>query len=171
MFFVNPMLDWGRVFSACETIRDTRVREFQFKFLHRIISTNAFLYKIKVLDDSTCTFCHEAEETIEHLFWSRNEIVTIWKSLEEEFFRSKIKIEYENVCFGFSDPEAVSWHDFVVFYAKYHIYYSRLQKISPHYGNIKQKVIFNLNVEKHLLEKNKKYVASQELDVFLHSLC
>jgi hypothetical protein len=49
--------------------RDTYLRNFQFKFLHRIIATNSFLYKIKLKDTHLCTSCKANNETIEHLFF------------------------------------------------------------------------------------------------------
>ena len=39
--------------------KETKLREFQFKFLHRGIATNDFLYKIGIKQSDSCTFCGE----------------------------------------------------------------------------------------------------------------
>jgi hypothetical protein len=43
--------DWSEYFVIMKrSCRDTYLRNFQFKFLHSIIATNSFLYKIKLKD-------------------------------------------------------------------------------------------------------------------------
>ena len=49
--------DWSEYFVIMKrSCRDIYLRNFQFKFLHRIIATNSFLYKIKLKDTHLCTF-------------------------------------------------------------------------------------------------------------------
>ena len=40
--------------------KSTKLIEFQFKFLHRRIPTNNFLFKIGRKENENCTFCHSA---------------------------------------------------------------------------------------------------------------
>ena len=44
------------------------VQWFQNRIIHRILGINNFLYKIKYIVSSDCTFCTNEHETIEHLF-------------------------------------------------------------------------------------------------------
>ena len=44
--------------------KETKLREFQFKFLHRRIATNDFLYKIGIKQSDSCTFCGEVTENL-----------------------------------------------------------------------------------------------------------
>ena len=53
---------------------DSKLREFQFKLLYRIIYTNQYLYKFKFLSEDVCSYCKNAEETYEHIFFECNEI-------------------------------------------------------------------------------------------------
>ena len=41
----------------------TKLRNFQFKLLHRRIATNSFLFKIKFSDTDLCCFCQNVQET------------------------------------------------------------------------------------------------------------
>ena len=49
--------------------KETKLREFQFKPLHRRIATNDFLYKIGIKQSDSCTFCGEPTENLgKHIF-------------------------------------------------------------------------------------------------------
>ena len=51
-----------------QTCRDTYLMPFKFKFLHRIIPTNTYLYKVNIKDNGRCSFCKNELESLEHLF-------------------------------------------------------------------------------------------------------
>jgi hypothetical protein len=51
---------------------------FQYKFLHRTILTNTFLYKCRLVETELCAFCGETRETILHLFCDCNIVKNIW---------------------------------------------------------------------------------------------
>jgi len=164
--FKDLNMDWNEIFLTCKQIKEVKIRSFQYRFLQRIIGTNSFLCKIKVIDNAACTFCNEAEETIDHLFWSCSKVSHIWHSVEQNVFQSRVHINYENVCFGYSSLGLSKWYNFVVFHVKYYIYYSRVQKVIPDYDVLKHKIIFNLNVQKYLLKKNKNYRELEKLEEF-----
>ena len=42
----------------------------QYKFLHRVIPTNNFLFKIHIKDTKLCSFCNVEDEMAEHLFFN-----------------------------------------------------------------------------------------------------
>ena len=59
-----------RILKKC--CRDTYLINFQHKFLHRVIPTNTFLFKIHIKDTKLCSFCNVEDETVEHLFLYNN---------------------------------------------------------------------------------------------------
>ena len=79
-------LEWEKVHSLFFKITlDTKLREFQYKILHRICYTNVTLFKFVLSKTPLCYFCNEELETLEHnplslrnTFW--NELNTILKS-------------------------------------------------------------------------------------------
>ena len=69
VLFSNLTLNWKEIYALpFKVALDTSTREFQYKILHRIVSTNVRLKKFGYSDSSTCSFCLEEEETLEHLF-------------------------------------------------------------------------------------------------------
>ncbi|KAH3792602.1 hypothetical protein DPMN_146099 [Dreissena polymorpha] len=63
------------------TIEST-LRNVQYKYIHRIIATNKYLFKCKLSNSNLCDFCSENIETIEHLFWECKHIQPIWNQLD-----------------------------------------------------------------------------------------
>ena len=56
----------------------TKIIFFQFKFLHRRLPTNSFLYKIAIKDNDLCTFLQEEIDTLLHLFWQCQVTSLFW---------------------------------------------------------------------------------------------
>ena len=71
----DKCIKWYKAYqSALKCTKRTRLVEFQFKFLHRRISTNDFLTKIGIKDNPDCSFCNEELEKLMHLFWSCSKV-------------------------------------------------------------------------------------------------
>ena len=60
---------------------DPTLRNFNFKFLHRIIPTNSYLYKAKLNDSPICNFCNEYEQTLIHMYSTCKVISSFWKEV------------------------------------------------------------------------------------------
>ncbi|KAH3884905.1 hypothetical protein DPMN_008891 [Dreissena polymorpha] len=73
VLFGENELNWKHIFTMPykATIEST-LRNFQYKYIHRIIATNKYLFKCKLSNSNLCDFCSENIETIEHLFGSAN---------------------------------------------------------------------------------------------------
>ena len=64
-------IEWGTTYQPAHKItKSTKLREFQFKLLHRRMPTTAFLTKIRIKENSNCSFCKKKTEKLIHLFWS-----------------------------------------------------------------------------------------------------
>ena len=67
----NIMLnsDWKQIYSSPHRVAlDTKSRKFQCKLFKRCLATNVLLSKIRIISSPGCTFCREADESIEHIF-------------------------------------------------------------------------------------------------------
>ena len=79
-------LDWESIYLLPRICTlSTKLRNFQFKFLHRRIATNSFLFKIKFSESNLCCFCQTAQETLLHLFWECPITEAFWNSVQQFF--------------------------------------------------------------------------------------
>ena len=54
--------EWKQIFFLPFLItKDSYIQWFQYRIIHRILGVNKFLYKIKYIDSSDCTFCTDIE--------------------------------------------------------------------------------------------------------------
>ncbi|KAH3709354.1 hypothetical protein DPMN_068816 [Dreissena polymorpha] len=90
------------------TIEST-LRNFQYKYIHRIIATNKYLFKCKLSNSNLCDFCSENIETIEHLFWECKHIQPIWNQLISflEQQQLNVKLSFLNVIFGINSLKSI----------------------------------------------------------------
>ena len=77
--------------------KSTKLRNFQFKLLHRRIVTNSFLHKIGIKNRNNCTFCEVERETLFHLFWCCRIVQSFWKILENWLIKYKILPETKSI--------------------------------------------------------------------------
>ena len=47
---------------------DSKTRQFQYKILNRYLVTDVYLKKVGMKLSSDCSFCEDADESLEHLF-------------------------------------------------------------------------------------------------------
>ena len=56
--FSSVNFEWNEIYKLpFKVAMDTKTREFQYKILHRYLTTNAFLHKIGLKPSAVCTFC------------------------------------------------------------------------------------------------------------------
>ena len=112
--------------------RESKLRTFQFKFLHRRIATNSYLFKIGITSDNLCSFCKERPETILHMFWECIFIQAFWNSIKQ--WMSKRPCFPNDVfsfqsCLGFVDNASnILSHHFLLI-CRYHIHWSKLMHL------------------------------------------
>jgi len=70
---------WNAYYLPFLCTGETKLRVFQYKFLHRRIATNDFLCKIGIKQVDSCSFCGESTETLVHLFWNCKYTQAFWK--------------------------------------------------------------------------------------------
>ena len=146
---LGSSFNWSQIFSMpfiCT--KESRLRYFQFKCIHRILTLNDFLCKIKYIDSSMCTFCHVDPETITHIFWNCPKIKCFWNAALSLIISDNITLCQEIVLFG--DVNNIkSPLNFFILHGKYFIYMSRAKGESPNGKHFVRFFTFQLEVEKH----------------------
>ena len=78
--FHRLTIDWKRVYLlSFRTTLETKLREFQFKILNRIVFTNEKLFRFDMAESDKCAFCQTEVESIEHLHFSCKISTVFWK--------------------------------------------------------------------------------------------
>ena len=73
-------IDWKRVYLlSLLTTLETKLREFQFKILNRIVFMNEKLFRFDMAESDKCAFCQTEFESIEHLLFSGKISSVFWK--------------------------------------------------------------------------------------------
>ena len=77
------VVNWKKVYTLpIKSTIDSRLRNFQYKYLLRIIPTNKSLYKFKLVDSNLCDFCIMNIDSLKHMFWECNHVQHFWNQLQ-----------------------------------------------------------------------------------------
>ena len=86
---IDTILNWKKIYMIpFKSTTDVTLRNFQYKFLHRLITTNTMLFKFNLCDSNLCDLCCSNIETLHHLFWECTIVQNLWSNLHK-FFLSK----------------------------------------------------------------------------------
>ena len=149
--------------------RETKLRVFQFKLLHRRIATNNYLSKIGLSSTDICNFCEEKVETLIHLFWECSRVQIFWQKVQSWLIEHKVISQNfplpQLTCLGFINKT----NGFLVHHAlllgRFHIYTSKLNKTLPNLRLFSQSVLKCQDIEKRYAVKTnttKKFKAKWE---------
>jgi len=131
----------------------TKLRNFQFKFLHRRTATNSFLFKIQFSKSNLCRFCQTVQETLLHLFWECSITEAFWNSVQQ-FFISVDLIPASQVlnfcqCLGLKGEKSALLFNHCFLLGRFYIYSCKCKNVRPSSIEYVNQVRCNLKVEKH----------------------
>ena len=125
--------DWKEIFSANPKLcKENKLKEFQFKFIHRIVVTKKELFKYGIHADSDCTYCSEPD-SIDHTFikctftrtFARN--VIDWFNVQNgSSFQPDTKEMLFSSCKYPNNPVLERKVNYTLLFMKYYIYASKL---------------------------------------------
>ena len=148
----NLEINWENTYRLpflCTT--ETKLRVFQFKFLHRRIATNDFLHKIGTRQVDSCSFCDNTTETLVHLFWNCKYSQFFWKNtlqwISQNLTLTKEVSFSPALCFGLIDSISnLLLHHFLLI-ARHYIYTCRLRSTLPILEVYIQLVMNSMDIE------------------------
>ena len=158
-FFLNEQLDWPRIYKmAFDNTYDTKLRNFQYKFLQKILPTNTFLYKCKLVSSRLCDFCNQEQETDIHLFWECYFVQDFWGKLSEFLSENGLLITFskQTVCLGKME-KGFDLHNFIILCAKHYIYCCKFRSIVPSLTCFKLILKQKKEIEKNIALKTDTY--------------
>ena len=131
--------DWPAIYSSLKnSTSDIKLKWFQYRILYRVVITNDYLYKRKVIDSDRCTFCKTEKETIRHLLSDCFYTETFWKYFLEWITKNtphvrSLNITKQLIIFGVKDDVTTDKVlDPIMLMAKY-IFRCRCLKTIPNF--------------------------------------
>ena len=92
-------IDWKNVHELVFNLtKDTYIRWFQCRIVHRILGTKSLMLKMKIVANNLCTFCNNEVENIMHLFWYCPYSQEIVKFVVETIHRRRPSITIQITC-------------------------------------------------------------------------
>ena len=71
--------DWNKIFSLTNKItKDSQIRTFQYKLIHRFLPTNSLLRLYQIKDNPNCLNCKDIVEDLVHLFHTCPKTLNLW---------------------------------------------------------------------------------------------
>ena len=149
----NLNVNWKNTYSvAFLCTKETKLREFQFKLLHRRIATNDFLHKIGLKPNDSCTFCGETIESLIHLFWKCKHTRTFWGETHQ-WICQNINKKHHLLCsliLGIVDAMGDLLLHHALLIARYYIHTCRLRNILPNLQIYTKKVLSSMEIERQI---------------------
>ncbi len=133
--------------------KDSKIQEFQFLTLRRLLWTNYNLEKAKVLASPRCSFCFDYSETIEHLFFECRTSHNLWLELIDTLNLGGIYPTFSyslaNIIFGIVPCNESNYSlNCIILLTKKFIYNCRCKNVMPVIHNLLNYLKFKINIEK-----------------------
>ena len=114
---------------------ETKLREFQFKILNRIVFTNEKLFRFGMAESDKCVFCQTEVESIEHLLFSYKICSVFWKHALSRLRDNNIideNLKEEDIIFGkFDVGDDFLLVNHILLLGKYYIYSKNVKRVCP----------------------------------------
>lgn len=139
-------------------VKDTKMRNFQFRFLHRMLYTANTLFRWKMVDSPRCLYCHDELETFDHLFFECNVIKSFLVKLQA-WYESVTNTEFDmsqNLLY-FCNSEDKPMLNTILIIAKQHIFSRRILEREPNVYILKDKIMEIVRIERFYALKSRKY--------------
>ena len=157
------LVHWYKYFVILKKCcRDTYLFNFQYKFLHRIIPTNSFLFKIHIKDTKVCSFCKNEDETMEHLFFDCHVTFNFLQVFCDclNLYYTNFTLTKPNFLLGFAEENV--FINFLMIIAKNYIYKCKLNDKLPNIFDLKFCIKKYYSLELYIAKKQGNVEALQQ---------
>lgn len=140
-----------------QLVKDTKMQNFQYRFLHRIIFCAKILHTWGIVQSPRCTFCEDHYETMDHLFYDCPVVRRFWE-LFQSWYESVTDTEItltKNIVF-FCESESNLLNTLLII-AKQHIFSRKILERPPNVYILKDKIMECVRIERFYAIRNKKY--------------
>lgn len=113
-------------------LKNNKIKEFQYKILHKYLPTNNILFKMKKISTYACCFCNIYRETIEHLFFECLYVINFWVEIQMklyEILEKNITLSKKDILFGYGIDAEINKNlliNKIIMYGKYYVWKCKL---------------------------------------------
>ena len=147
--------DWSKYFIILnKCCNDTYLKNFQYKFLHRVVPTNSFLFKINIVSSKLCSFCNSTAETVEHLFYDCPVTLQFLNAFFDclRQYYNNIVLNKKHVFFGILNESM--FLNLMIIIVKNYIYKCKLNSKIPSIVELKFRIKRYYVIERYISRKN-----------------
>lgn len=121
---------WNRIFElSFKVTQETKLRWLQFQTLHRIVPTNEYLFKLNILNSSSCIFGKNYIETVEHLFYDCVHVKELWVKIEEWMLNKfNISVCFDKICLVWKIYNIYRLQNLLILSVKQYIFASKYKQ-------------------------------------------
>ena len=154
--FPDEDLNWKNIYTTLQKSTNyIKLKNFQYKFLMRIIPTNQFLAKCQLVSSTLCNFCNMEIETIAHLFWECIHVQEFWTSVSRFLQQCQriSDVNFKTIVFGLCHKvsnKSIQVINFILFQAKYFIFLSTYRTTIPKLGHFQRYLSYRIRIEKEI---------------------
>ena len=152
---VTPLLWESFYVIPLQCTREVRLREFQYKLIHRIIGVKDHLFKMRIVNENSCSFCKKNAETIEHLFVECDYSQDFWKQFTtylKEKIQKQIILTKLDILFGVSKGDSMINH--MIILGKKHMFYRKRNNLLPSLDDFVSYLKNVIRLEKEIAQLN-----------------
>lgn len=117
---------WTNYNNLLASVKEIKLKDFQYKITNKILVTKSFLYRINKVDDNSCDYCHQQPETIYHLFVECEKVKAFWGQLNLWLSTNSnisIDLEPKNILFSYQDKNVLK--SYICIIVKHYIYVNK----------------------------------------------
>ena len=163
---LEESIDWSKSLTCLRlATSDSKLRWFQLRILHNILTTNKSVSKYKPEQTELCTFCKQNPETIVHIFWerqiSKNFISSLFEFISSKTHHAKnLQANKSLILFGTSkDTFTDNILDLIILLSKFFLYRCKVNSKRPALKPFIEEIKQRHDIEKIISTSTGKYEA------------
>ena len=145
---------WKIIFTSPKNVcKEPKLKEFQFKLIHRIVVTKKELHRYGIKADDECLYCGE-KDSIDHTFLNCqfvkifvNNVIDWFNAANNSKFAPTIGEKLFGIISGPYEKEIVKKFNYTLLFMKYYIYTSKMHNQAIHLSAFVNKVLFKYRIE------------------------
>ena len=120
-------LDWKKIYTnTLIATKEIKLRNFQYKYIMRIIPTNKYLQKYGIGESALCDFYNMEIETTDYLFWQCMRTQQYWTEISTFLIEYDIHLtlNLQTVTFGITfsiEKPDTQLKNFLILLGKYFV--------------------------------------------------